>query len=220
MRFNRFFLMLSIIIFSLTACEKDDPVAVDPMTRVFNVSFSRNALAYVNIPVGKYFIYKNVATGALDSVAVTTSQLGTTNFPKDVANGFPEHNMETYRSVFTKYNLIGGVYIPVQWIRTYAITDFSTPYDSTSTADVRLELSGTDQTIFYASHNVAGVQSLLVEGVNYPEVVKAESTNGFPVNDPSYEKNVFYWAKNVGIVKRVITRATGAPTELNLLRRN
>ena len=220
MKFDRLLLLIPVIAITLTSCQKDDPVVINPVNSVFNISFSRNALAYVNIPVGKYFIYKTVATGVLDSVAVTSNQLSITNFPKNEASNFPEHNIESFRLTLTKYNNIGGTYIPVQWIRAYATSDISTPYDSTSTADVKLEFSGTDQTIFYASHNVSGVQSLVVEGVNYPEVIKSESTNGFPATDPSYEKNVFYWAKNIGIIKRIITRPNGSQTEMNLLRHN
>jgi hypothetical protein len=220
MKYNRLFFLIPVIAVVLTSCKKDDPAGINPINSVFNISFSRNALAYVNIPVGKYFIYKTVATGALDSVAVTANQLTVNNYPKNVASNFPEHNIESFRLTLTVYNYINNMYIPIQWLKAAAVNDFYTPYDSSSTADVRLKFSGTDQTIFYASDNLAGVTSLTVEGVNYPEVIRSESTNGLPVTDISYEKNVFYWAKNIGIIKRIITKANGSQTEINLLRHN
>lgn len=216
-----FLAVFSLIAISMTSCQKDVADVDSPVDHVYNISFSRNALGYVNIPVGKYFIYKVTGYSALDSVAVTSNELDTVNFPRDINFSFPEHNVERIRLRWTKYTpVFGGGIVTSTWLRGGTVPGYFIPYDSSSTADVRLVISGTDQTMFFARDNLAGTQTLVVEGVTYQGVIRAESNNGLPITDPAYEKNEFYWAKGVGIVKRVVTTFNGTITEMSLLRHN
>lgn len=207
-------------IFFLTSCEKNPDEPDDPIDNVFNISMSRNALDYVNRPVGKYFIYKVTGILLLDSVVVTSNELDTVHLPRDNNNNFPEHNIERLRLRMTKYNVVSGGTISSDWMKATALPNYFIPFDSTTTADVDLRITGTTQTIFYARHNVTGTTTMTVEGVTYNGVVKAESDNGLPITDPAYEKNTFYWVKGLGVIKRVMVTFNGATTESNLLRHN
>lgn len=218
----RLLFVLFTVAVLISGCQKDE-VTDNPMDDVYNISFSRNALDYINIPVGKYFIYKVSGQIALDSVAVVSSQLDTVNMPRNDNTNFPEHNIERFRIRINQYqNNIGGPgTLITEWLRgTTNATPFS-PYDSSSTADVRLEFSNSTigKTIFFATHNVTG-STLTVEGVTYTGVVMAESDNGLPISDAAYKKNTFYWAKGVGIIKRVTVSFNGHEVTMTLLRHN
>jgi len=212
-------LAVLVIALAMQSCQKD-PVMVDPMTRVFNIKMSPNALEYVNIPVGKYFVYKVPGYTALDSVVVTNNELAMVNFPRDNSNNFPEHNVQRLRLTMTQYIQTSGGMITTEWLKGVAMPEIFNPYDSTTTADVRLRFSGTQQVIFYGAQNISGSLTMVVEGVTYTGVSKAESDNGLPISNAGYEKNTFYWAKGVGIIKRVVVNWNGATTEMNLLRHN
>lgn len=213
-----------IIILATPGCKKE-PVTDNPIDNVFNISFSRNALEYVNIPVGKYFIYKIPGDPTMDSVIVVSNDLVMVNMPRNDNMGFPEHNIERFRIRFNKYDssFAGPATILSQWILATTIPAPLSPYDSTSTADLRLEFfSGPHigQAIFYGTHDLAGTETLTVEGITYTNVIKTESDNGLPVSDPLYTKEIFYWARGVGIIKRISVGFNGYQSIMNLVRHN
>lgn len=219
----RLLFLNSIITVSMISCKKD-PVSGNSMDRVYNISFSRNALQYVNIPVGKYFIYQTPGFAIVDSVIVVSTLLDTVKFPRNNNTGFPEHNIERFSLKMNKYvNPIGPGGAPsiTEWLKATTLPQASSPYDSSSTADVKLELTGlyAGQTVFYGTHNLSGTQTLVVEGVTYNGVIKTESDNGLPVSDANYRKNTVYWAKDIGIIKRITTVFNGHEIVSNLIRR-
>lgn len=220
-KINRLLLILAIIAAFLTGCKKDTDAFDDPIDNVFNISFSRNALEYVNIPVGKYFVYNVIGYVTLDSIVVTSSQLDTVHFARNDASNFPEHNIERLRLRMTKYNnLAGGGTVSSEWLRATALPDFFNPFDSTTAADIELQLSGTDQNIFYAGESLTGAQTMVVQGITYTGVISTESDNGLATTDPLFQKNTFYWARGAGIIKRINVGFNGATTTWELLRHN
>src|SRR6478672_5489400 len=209
------FLILAAVVLITPGCKKD-PDTENPVDNTYNVSLSRDALEYINFPVGKYFIYKIPGHIALDSVRVVSSGLDIVNLPKNVNTGFPEHNIERYRIRMNKYaNSTGGTTMLItEWLWATTVPKALSPYANSTTADVRLEFSGTSagETVFFGRHNIPGTETLTVEGVTYTNVIKTETDNGLPVTDPNYKKNTFYWAKGVGIVRRETVSFNGFVT--------
>ena len=63
--------------------------------------------------------------------------------------------------------------------------------------------------------------SMTIEGKTYTNVISGGIDNTYmDINAPNYFKRTFYWAKGVGIVKRVIITTGGAIKTHTLLRHN
>jgi hypothetical protein len=217
-------LPLSVIVLLVASgCQKDE-VTENPMDHTFNISLSRNALEYVNIPVGKYFIYRVTGNSLLDSIRVVSNQLDTVNMPRNNNINFPEHNIERFRLKMDKYQvpIMGTGVLISEWVWSTTVPTPYNPYDSSSTADVRLEFTGAGagQLIFYGTHNLSPTETIVVEGVTYTGVIRTESNNGLTISNPNYQKNVFYWARGLGVIKRITTSFNGYEVTRTLLRHN
>jgi len=48
------------------------------------------------------------------------------------------------------------------------------------------------------------IPTLTIEGKTYSDVIQVtEEIGGYPIDDPLYKKIIYYWVKNVGIIKAV-----------------
>jgi hypothetical protein len=184
------------------------------------VKFSKAALEYVKLPVGKYLVYKDSASGELDSVTVTRSTL-TTSFYKNDGNLFtaPSHYFEEFSLQLT---LLKGS-VQSTWFQSNAMASYSL---NTDNADLMLtEL--VNSTFYFPSvfnypplNPVNLISSLTVGGKNYSDVIMGSFEMGADLNDPVYMKRTFFWAKGVGTIKREIITAGGLIKTHFLLRHN
>ena len=194
-------------------------------------SFSRHALGYVQLPLGKYLIYKDSASAQLDSVVVATSNLVNKYVPSYAGtsaqlwlDSYSEYNYEAFHLVLSKYN--GNQ--SSNWFVGADSLDYGSfnggiggPQgpSASDTFGVNLyELQNYFLTAFYCSNSQYSNLSMNIEGKTYSNVIETISASGNPT-DPGYKKIIYYWAKSVGIIKRTMIDASSIKT-YNLLRNN
>ena len=202
----------TLLTFSI-GCKKEET----EYEKVYSSTFSRKALAYVKLTEGKYLIYKDSATQLLDSVIVTTSKLEFIFFPKTsggLIGSFPPHQEQNFSLVLSKSDSNGESI----WFSGYA----STPniYLQNSIDTFQLDLHEPDYTTVFSLTNSDNPQySVVIEGKNYNNVVVTASSNGLEINDPAYKSAIYYWAKDIGIIKRTVN-VVGTIKTYTLLRNN
>ncbi len=173
-------------------------------------------LICLKLTEGKYLIYKDSATTALDSVIVTASKLTNLYFPKQVVNNitYQAHTVEQFSLVLTKY--AGSA--TTEWFYGYAkaLAIFAI---TNNNADMDLsEQSGNWAFVFKTS--TPSIPSMVIEGKAYNEVIVTESKNGVDINHPAYKLTTYYWAKGVGIILRRTITTGGIVKTYFLLRNN
>lgn len=200
---------LGIILFSACfwSCKKNSYDT--KFDSVVQLKLSTEGLTYVQLDLGKYFIYKDSANGKLDSVVVTTSLLLNQTIP---ANGlFAANSKEIFLLTLTKIDA---------GIQTVWEIDSKKPFDvwtPFSMDDVPVVILDTNSVLsFY--YPATAIQGLTVEGKLYNNVIETIGDNGADPSSPDYRRAVTYWAKGVGIIKR--TKTTGSDTKTYFLIRN
>ena len=202
--------------FFLLSCKKEKTSSAP----VIHIQFTRNALDYVNIQQGKYFIYKDSATALADSVVATTSLLEKIFVPEYRGNFiiFPAHNIERLTIRLDIKSANGGSF---QWFYGTAETTANFPIASDT---AYIYLSGGESNVmsevFLRYHYQSSTETMAVEGVTYNNVVTDVNDSGLPVNSPNYRKTIYYWAKGVGIIKRTVITTGGVAKTYTLLRHN
>ncbi|MGN6249885.1 MAG: hypothetical protein ACTHNG_16150 [Ginsengibacter sp.] len=206
----------AILFFS---CKKEKA----PTPKVYSFSFYSEPLQYVQIPLNKYFIYKDSASGALDSVVVTESKLETKYEPSVTSNYFfttPAYYYQSFSLLLTKSGSAGG-----DWFYGETI---DRPYFGYSTAlsdSISLTLVEKDRAtqedvafafVFNASTNTADsiIPSLTIEGKTYTNVLRHPDWNGLDSLNEFYRESVYYWVKGLGIIKRRIKTPGSIKTQL------
>ena len=222
----------TLILFTIAAslfiqgCKKDISVEIIQQTRQF--SFSRHALGYVQLTLGKYLIYKDSASAQLDSVVVTTSNLVNKYVPSYGGtsaqlwlDSYTAYNYEAFHLALSKYN--GNQ--ASNWFAgddslNYGISGGlfgGPPTPSSDTFAVNLK----DQDgfpVFYCLNSQYSNLSMNIEGKAYSNVIETILAAGNPT-DPGYKKIIYYWAKPVGIIKRTMINGSSIKT-YTLLRNN
>jgi len=201
----------------LSSCKKDPP-GEKPSTPVTDsAKFSRDALAYVQLTPGKYFIYKDSTTSSQDSVVVTTSLLSTVYYPPS-SDAFFKYNAQ----IQEKFDLILAKFTDsdqVEWFNGHAdaFCGVLGINNNCNSAAVDLMEGG-----LYAFEGIyPGNFSVAIEGKTYNNVIIHDSwTPTVDINDPHYVHNIYYWAKGVGIIKRTNITTGGAVKTYTLLRNN
>jgi hypothetical protein len=211
-------ILASLII--LSSCKKD-PVKEESSTPVTDsTKFSRDALAYVQLTPGKYFIYKDSATSSQDSVVVTMSLLNTVYFQasSDAFFRYNAHTQEKFNLVLTKFTDS----VQVEWFNgnADAFCDGLGINNNCNSAAVNLMEGGLfafEGFVYSYPINL----SVAIEGKMYHDVIIHDSwTPTVDINDPHYVHNIYYWAKGVGIIKRTNITTGGAVKTYTLLRNN
>lgn len=190
-----------LLLCSFLSCSKPSP----PYRQ-----FSREGLAYIQFNTGKYFIFKDSASGRLDSIVVTKSSLEKYNTSVNSLFGPFEAIGERYYLILSKIDSSGRV--------TELINGAADNYASDEF--IVLRSAATYESLFsYPSpiYNGTIIPSLQVEGKTYTNVVCQN-------NDRHYSAGIlvsssFYWAKGVGLIKSIKSEASNTKT-YTLLRSN
>ena len=225
------FSFLILFLISAAACKKNNdarPLLV--------LTFSKEALKYVQLPLNRYFIYKDSATGISDSVVATKSDLYMDPHParSTGVSGSGYGSGSTFADLDSEqvYKLIlTNPVTQVKWydVEAHAGSGFSFYIIDTTS----LTFCGRDNLIpvsidrnnncsygFSYSSGISTVLASLVIDINtYNNVFEMVSTNGLEqdAKEPWYFKSIYYWAKNIGIIKRTV-KTSNAITTCTLVR--
>jgi hypothetical protein len=168
-------------------------------------------LQYVQLDVGKYFIYKDSASGKLDSVVVTKSLLENVFIPAVTSGGFTysAYNSEIFSLTLTKTDANGETI----WLDAKTPPALCCP--SLSSNNQSIQMSDSAGLVFcYPSsecNSVDLISSLTLEGKTYQDVIK--------VPGGANSASTYYWAKDVGLIKRIETLNSDTQT-YTLIRNN
>lgn len=207
------FYSLTVSVFLLAACKKDKPAEITYPTT--NVKLNPVALEFIQLPVGRYFIYKDSASGSIDSVRVTQSIIENKFQPSTPPSGYlpclSEFNFETFTLTLTKIN---GT-VSQDWFKGIASSwaIFSCEIHPAVIIDPNLILN--DQLFantsgqpfvypfsFYQGQGHILIPTITIEGTIYTEVHEFVSTNGLQPTQPAYQAVTHYWVKGIGIIKK------------------
>lgn len=195
-------IILLVPMFALISCKK---TKTEPEPIFYQ--FAADGLSYIQLPVKNYYIYKDSASAAEDSVVVVTSTLNKIYVPAvgGIFNGHLAYNYQVYSLKLKAQNTLSTQY----WFSGFASSD------NFGIIDLYND-NGLLYSVFTYPINGRFISSMVVEGNVYANVEKYE----FDLRSPIPANNisgVYYWAKGVGIIKRQITTAGTTKTE-SLLR--
>ncbi len=167
------------------------------------------AKAYLWAQPSSYWIYKNTATNELDTQICTSFVFDSlkTKGTQDYSNHINVEYDRIRRTIQSSYN---------QWIY-YDETDKPEPNGSSFNGNYRIIIdrnaNGSINTPFFYPFNINAWSSntqckgidttLTIQGKTYANVVRFEiSLDGLWENSPPYTGSKYYWAKDVGLIKR------------------
>jgi len=188
MKKNIFCILAITILF--ISCEKSAEVPT--------YNFSKESLTYAQIPLNKYFIYKDSVSGDTDSVIATRSTMGKVPISVHPNSIWP---VSHYCQKFTL--MLSNRSTSIIWFYGDAV-------------------AYANENDVYMFGNPSGNQKVLpkitIEGKDYSDVVQVKGGNNLSPSSPSYGASTFYWAKGIGIIKRTETKDSSTQT-WTLLRR-
>lgn len=207
------FYSLTGIVFLLAACKKDKPDEITYPTT--NVKLNPVALEFVQLPVGRYFIYKDPATGSIDSVRVTQSIIETKFQPTTPPSGYlpclSGYNFETFTLTLTKINGTASQ----DWFKGIASCNASVPCGLHPAVIIDSNLILYDQLFtntsgqpfvypysFYQGQGHILIPAITIEGTVYTDVHEFVAINVLQPTHPSYQAVTHYWVKGIGIIKK------------------
>jgi len=168
-------------------------ISCEKSTDVPTYNLSKESLAYVQIPVGKYFIYKDSVSGNTDSVIVTESKLG--RVPHFVSYSIFDSRVSYYYQSFTlSLSKVNGN-TSILWFNGIAGAN----------------ANENDAYRFGTSSIQKILPNIIIEGKDYSDVVQVT----YSYSSLYY---CYYWAKGIGIIKRTEPKGASAQT-WTLLRR-
>jgi len=189
-----FFALLTVI--TSVSCKKSHEPEEGRAT------FSKEGLKYIQIPLNRYFIYKDSASGNLDSVVVTQSLLQQVHVPaynSGIPFDFNSHPGYYYeRFDITLSQFAGNT--AVDWLKAKTAV-YGNIYLRTNDDNAPITLQLIDSpysSVFAYLPPTQPVSSITLEGKVYNDIIIfTNPNNGKPF--------VYYWGKNVGIIKRQVT---------------
>lgn len=208
------FCWLAASVVILTACKKIDlsggldlSGSTNPNTVI--VHFYQAALDYIQLPVNRYFIYKDSASGTMDSVKVTQSAIETNFYP--ATSGFPGTPAvysDAYKLTLTTYQALPPT--NQTWFKGIANSISFWGFVSATIIDSNINFVNEQPTLVVFRHPFASAGSnqyaylptLVIEGIAYAAVHCFSSSNGLSSSDINYQASIFYWVKGIGIIKR------------------
>jgi len=220
MKKNIFYILAITILF--ISCKKSD-VSPQPL---LTANFAKEGLNYVQIPLNKYFIYKDSVSGNTDSVIVTQSILETKLMPANIllilvfSPPMPAYYYQSYTLLLSKVN--GNT--STDWF--YGIANADPTINLNTLVGLTL-IEGRDISTKYKIPAFKypfyfGTSKITIEGKDYSDVIQITNSNYLSPSSPdyltSYFTSTYYWAKGIGIVKRTLKTATSTQT-WTLLRR-
>ena len=223
---NKAHLIASVLCFSLSmlviclfcSCKKEKASTA----KTDDFSLSAEGLSYVQIPLKRYFIYKDSATGTPDSVVVTLSSLDKQFQPASggvLGATLPAYYYQTFSLLLTSYGTTHR-----DWFYGETI-DLPVYYLAGPMSDtLRLQLeerdraAGADLGLAFSLNKGTGatdsiIPTLSVEGKTYMNVLFFSDWNGLDSSNSAYRSSSYYWVKNLGIIKRLIKTSNSIKTE-------
>lgn len=214
-------LPVAILFALVSSCTKTGYKPIPTPPDAF-INFSKADLEYVLIPLDRYFIYKDSATGNFDSVIVVQNDLTVTS-----TDAVPFWNLPATHTQAYALDLEIKKDSETLWYQGSANAFYGTssPYVSDTAAKIRFSAkdnlspypandygfsSDTSSSVSYQH-----LSSMAVESNMYNDVVVCSSTSpGFNATDSFYFKSTYYWAKGVGIIKRIVQTNSTITTSL------
>lgn len=196
-------ILLAVSIFTLLLtfnnCKKSS--SPPPEEKINDVNLDKSHLAYVSMIENSYFIYKDSASGAEDSVVVTNSEVTEVSVPAIDGPGlfddFPAINYELYRLSMKRMNDNSD------WL----VAQSGAVANQQPTDNYPVVLTSSAQEVVF--FKTPSFPSMIVEGVTYNDIVFTEDT---------IHHTAYYWSKNIGIIKRQIGSGADLKTQ-TLLRK-
>jgi len=186
--------------------------------------FAKEDLEYVQLPVNRYFIYKDSASGNTDSVVVTQSLMSDHYYPPAPSFSLPGVYYQEFNLVLIRINdgkiwfqgsanSTGGSYGP------YAADSMDrvvfSPANDNIIADPTLNQTCYGFCDFLNDSSFAYYPSFEVGTHTYNDVFISTITNVYNGTDsPGYFKSTYCWAKGIGIVKRTVQTDSAITTSL------
>lgn len=216
------FYCITITVFILVACKKDKPDVIN--TPAPTIKLNTAALDFVQLPVGRYFIYKDSATGFIDSVRVTQSIFETFLHKGRTGTNCGWLCFDPGEAAFNfeKYSLTLGS-TSQEWFKGIASTDNYYPsyyFNLLGNPAVVIDTNFNLADAFWYPLQSSGINlytflpSLTIEGNIYTEVHQFVYNNGLPASNAYYKRTVFYWVKGIGIIKKEIRTYNSITTSL------
>jgi hypothetical protein len=204
-------LLVAILLTLVSSCTKTGYKPLPTPPEAF-INFSKADLEYVLIPHDRYFIYKDSATGNLDSVTVAQNDLTVSS-----SDAVPFWNLPATHFQMYTLDLEINKDSETLWYRGVANSSYGTSSPFVSDSAAKIRFSAQDNLIAYpaldygfSSETSSSVSnqhqsSLTVESNIYNDVVVCTCTSpGLDATDPGNFKSTYYWAKGVGIIKRTV----------------
>lgn len=211
----------TILIIMLSSCTKSvNNTGVTTADSYIN--FDKNELAYVLLPLNRHFNYEDSATGNVDSVEVTQSDLSVSTADA-IPYWRPALHFQEYSLVLTKTNDSA-----IAWFQAAANSFYGTsnPNISDSTATVQfvakdniitadfVNYGFSPDTSSYTNISYQYQSSLIVKSKTYNDVIICTFVGTADSTSFNNFKSTYYWAKNIGIIKRTIETNSGITTSL------
>jgi hypothetical protein len=212
---------ITIIFCSLIlSCKKDHKE--QPAEPVY-IQFNPEGLAYVQLPLNKYYIFKDSATGTLDSVVVRQSNLEEKYVPASTYQtpfGTGHTPPYFYQELSLQLTSFNGTFQETWFNGTATNGEI---YQNSDT--IALSLYETDSiflgaTFIYPAsrfsspqENVDIIPEIAIEGVVYSNVIFYSNSNMLDSTDKDFIRGTYLWAKNIGIIKREIKTPGTVKTE-------
>jgi hypothetical protein len=207
-------IILQLLILLFVACKKNSS---SPADETITLKFKPEGLEFIQLTISKYFIYKDSASGNLDSVTVVKSLLENQYTPAHHSEGVFDPDIPAFNiQVFT---LILEDQFYQEWFRGNATaTGASSIIASSDSSNIDLREPDAGTAFYYPADLL--IPSITIEGKTYTDVIKHINNNGLGMDDPGYKKSTYYWAKQIGIIKREVVTTNGSVKTITLLRNN
>ena len=207
--------ILLFISFCIISCKKE---YFNPNTfSVVTYTFAADALEFVTIPVNKYFIYKDSASGITDSVIVVKNEVvnkfqGSTPCTGICWPGPSGYSYQEFSLTLKKINPPSAI-----WFNGKA-SNFSINFFLDSITGINMMDSLMPYcNIWYPLSDFdeyTHLPAYIVEGITYSDVHLFSRNNGMQPGQPNYLQIDTYWVKGTGIVQRRIIRQGAVATTL------
>jgi hypothetical protein len=176
-----------VFVTALSSCSKDEK----------EYRLDRAGLKYIQLRLNQYFIYKDSASGRLDSVVVTESFLSTEQFT--YTNPFSSTPITARREVFDLTMVRKGPAGDSTWLKGQAKGELFV-------SRLVLEDRQNNWLFFfgalYSTGQIYKLPSLTVEGTTYSDVIVLINST-----------TCHYWAPSVGLIK-LTTGYYGPPNQI------
>jgi hypothetical protein len=200
-------MMICIVVFAavhfVPGCKKAGPIKTGPDT----LRLSPNALSYISVPVGKYRIFKDSATGILDSVLVVKNNLTIEYRCCDffAFTTYPPYYAQGIEMTWEKKNPPVAEWLKVQGTvaRFFARDISNVPFSLMDTSF---------RAIFFMLDNEQPIPSLNVDGHTYNNVFVESVEYATGQGNNSFYVSLYYWAKGIGLIKQTIANSAGIKT--------